>query len=331
ASAPKYILFLTADGFRTDYIEWYDPPTLRKLIGEGARVVHVKNVFPTVTTPNMTALVTGSYPRTTGIAGNTQYQKEDDKIVAKLRDNRAETISETLHKAGWKTGGVNHFMLENRGTDFYRSAGYDDAEKTTDEILDLLNHKEVHFVGAIYGATDHAGHQHGPRSDEVKQAVLGIDRAIGRLIDGLKQRGILDQTLIAFSADHGMSAYEPKGVSIDAAPALKQAGFTVATSQEQMKPDTQVVVLSEGVRLVYFRKVSEAEKQKAIKVLSSIEGAEVLDREKLDALGCHNNRSGDLIVSPLPGYTMSKAGAPGGQHGRFAERNPILFFRGPGV
>ena len=68
-----------------------------------------------------------------------------------------------------------------------------------------------------------------------------------------------------------------------------------------------------------------------MKVLSSIEGAEVLDRNKLDALGCHDNRSGDLIVSPLPGYTMSRAGASGGQHGRFTEQNPILFFRGPGI
>jgi predicted AlkP superfamily pyrophosphatase or phosphodiesterase len=30
-------------------------------------VTHAKNVFPTVTTPNMTSLVTGAYPRTTGL------------------------------------------------------------------------------------------------------------------------------------------------------------------------------------------------------------------------------------------------------------------------
>lgn len=35
-------------------------------------------------------------------------------------------------------------------------------------------------------------------------------------------------------------------------------------------------------------------------------------------------------MSPLPGYTMSRAGAPGGLHGRMTEQNPILVFRGPG-
>jgi len=128
-----------------------------------------------------------------------------------------------------------------------------------------------------------------------------------------------------------MSEFETKQVSMDPAAALRKAGFRVAKSQAELKPDTQIIVISAGVRLIYFRDaVAEPDRKKAFQILSSIAGAEVLDRKRLDALGCHNNRSGDLIVSPMPGYTMSRAGEKGGQHGRFAEQNPILFFRGPG-
>jgi len=328
--AKKYILFLTADGFRTDYIEWYNPPNLKRLIAEGVRIIHAKNVLPTVTTPNMTSLVTGAYPRTTGIACNSQYQKEDDQITDKLRINKAETIAETLHKAGWKTAAVNHFMLAGRGADFYVEPGYDDSEETTDVILDMLKNKRAQFVAAIYGATDHAGHNYGPQSEQVSNAVMGIDHALGRLLQGLKDLGIYEKTLITFTSDHGMSAFEKKQVSADPATVLKEAGFKVASSNAQLNEETQIVMVQYGVRLIYFRKpLSNEEKKRVISALSAIEGAEVLDREKLDALGCHNNRSGDLIVSPLPGYTMSNAGKPGGQHGRFAEANPILFFHGP--
>src|SRR5687768_9210529 len=59
ADTPKYILFLTADGFRTEYIERMRPPHLSALIAEGVRISEVNNVFPTVTTPNMASLVTG--------------------------------------------------------------------------------------------------------------------------------------------------------------------------------------------------------------------------------------------------------------------------------
>lgn len=328
---PRYILFLTADGFRSDYVEWYQPPHLKQLITEGVRVMNATNVFPTLTAPNMCSLVTGAYPRTTGIAANAQYVKELDKIVSKNRDNRAETIAETLHKAGWKTAAVNQFMLENRGTDFYVSTDYDDAAATTAAVLDLLKNRQPRFVGVIYGATDHAGHNHGPRSEEVKKAVLEIDTAIGGLIKGLKELGVFEETLIVFSSDHGMSAYEAKQPRTDAAKALRNAGFRVATSQEQLKADTQIVVIANGVRVIYFRELTPEQKEKATQVLAAIEGAEVLDRKRLDALGCHNNRSGDLIVSPLPRYVMNGAGRTGGLHGQFTERNPILFFRGPGV
>jgi predicted AlkP superfamily pyrophosphatase or phosphodiesterase len=340
-ASPRYILFLTADGFRTDYIEWYHPPNLEALIRDGVRVIRATNVFPTLTAPNMTALVSGAYPRTTTVAGNSQYLTEEDRIVDHIRVNKAETIAETLKKAGWKTGAVNHFMLQHRGVDSYISAGYDDAEKTTDAVLAMLfpggdNPTETQkaprtFVAAIYGATDHAGHSHGPRSKEVQEAVISIDTAIGRLIEGLKAHGTFDQTLITLNADHGMSAYEAKEVSSEPSKALKAAGFKVATSQATLQPDTEVIVLDAGVRMIYLRKLPAERKAQVIKVLSAITGAEILDRAKLDALGCHDNHSGDLIVSPLPGYTMAHAGRNGGLHGRFTERNPILFFHGPGI
>jgi len=48
----------------------YKPPHIKKLITEGVRIDHANNVFPMLTAPNMASLVTGSYPRTTGIAAN---------------------------------------------------------------------------------------------------------------------------------------------------------------------------------------------------------------------------------------------------------------------
>ena len=82
--------------------------------------------------------------------------------------------------------------------------------------------------------------------------------------------------------------------------------------------------------MIYFRHVQADRQREAARLLSEIKGAEVLGRKELDALGCHDNRSGDLIVSPLPGYVIRNAGKTGGLHGRFAERNPVLIFHGPG-
>jgi predicted AlkP superfamily pyrophosphatase or phosphodiesterase len=276
-SRPKYILFLTADGFRTDYIERMSPPHLSALIAEGVRVTEVANVFPTVTTPNMASLVTGAFPRTTGIGSNTQYVREDDRIVSAPRTTVA-TISGMLRKAGWVTGAVGHFILQP-SVDHYAAPGYTESEKTTDAIIDLLQNKNAQFVGAIYGATDQAGHRHGPDSAEVRDAVLGIDRAVGRLVAWLKEKGIYEQTLITFNSDHGMSAFEKQQASIEPARALANAGFRVATSVVELNAETQIVVLNAGVRIVYFRDVpADADRQKAAAVLRQIDGVEVLGK-----------------------------------------------------
>jgi hypothetical protein len=83
-------------------------------------------------------------------------------------------------------------------------------------------------------------------------------------------------------------------VSIEPARALKDAGFSVASSENQMNADTQIVVIDMGSVWFISRKPLTAEqKQKVMSALTAIQGAEILDRKKLDALGCHNNRSGD--------------------------------------
>ena len=329
-AAPKYILFLTADGFRSDYIERLQPPHLSALIAEGVRVTHVTNVFPTVTTPNMASIATGAWPRTTGIGANTHYVREEDRLVSAPRPTVA-TIAGMLRPAGWVTAAAGHFMLQP-AVEFYTAPGYGESEKTTDAIIDFLENKNAHFVGAIYGSTDQAGHRHGPDSPEVREAVMGIDRAVGRLVAYLKAKGIFEETLITFNSDHGMSAFEKRQASTEPAQALAKAGFRVATSAAELKAETQIVVLNAGVRIIYFRAVpSGAERERAAAVLRQIEGVDVLGRKELDALGCHDNRSGDLIVSPKAGFTISNAGGPGGLHGRFTEGNPILFFRGPGI
>ncbi len=329
---PEYIIFITADAFRPDYVEKYNTPHLKSLIREGVWVEKSTDIFPTLTTPNMASLVTGAYPRTTHIAANTQFDSIQQKLVGGPRDNKAVTIAEALKAAGWKTAAVNQFMLENRGVDTYISAGYDNSEKITNLVMDILKKDKARFIGVIYGVTDSIGHKNGPNSPEMKKAVLSVDKEIGKLMEYLKKSGLADKTIICISSDHGMSDFNKKQASAEPADILRKAGYKVATVKTDFQPDTQIILLSYGVRILYFMpNVSEKEKQDIHQLLTQIKGAEVLDRKKLDALGCHDNLSGDLIVSPLPGYVMSGAGEPGGYHGTFDEARTIMIFSGTGV
>jgi predicted AlkP superfamily pyrophosphatase or phosphodiesterase len=321
-----YAIFITSDAFRPDYIEMYQPPNLMQLIKEGVRVKDAVDVFPWTTTTNMTSLVTGSYPATTGIGNNSQYEKETDKIVGGPRNNQAETIGETLQKAKIPTAVVNHFMLQNRGADKYISEG------NADDVVKLIQEKQWPFIAYYYSKTDSIGHEYGPYSSEMKSTVLDIDAQVGKIVAALKKANIYDQTLIVFSSDHGMSAFESKQASIEPAAALKQAGFKVATSQKEIKNDTELIVLAYGSRFIYLRKELSPKQITLLKTtLNDITGAELWDTAKLRNEYHAGPHSGDYAVVPQPGFAMSNANSKGGLHGRPTEKNTMMILRGPGI
>lgn len=332
AKRPRFLLFITIDGFRPDYVELYEPKSIKEIISQGVRVRKATTIFPSLTTPAMCSLITGAYPKTTGIACNSQYVKELDKIVSSPRDNKAETIAETLQKHGWKTAAINQFMLENRGVNIYKSVGYDNSTAVTEAIFQILENNQAQFIAVIYGKTDSIGHKYGPFSEEMKKTVFEIDREIGKIISFLKKKNIYNETLIVLSSDHGMSPFEKKQANLEPIEALKKAGFKVATKNEEIGHETEIIVISAGVRLIYQRKPLSKEKyQKLINSLKSIEGVDVWEKNKLAELGCHPDRSGDLVVVPKPGYCLSGAGEKGGLHGRPTEMNTLLILSGPGI
>ena len=341
ASGPEvdFVLFITADGFRTGYVEWYNPSYIRNLTEGGTRVLQAWPVFPTNTTPNMTSLVTGAYPRTTGVANNSQYVRELDRIVGGPRDNESKTIADMLAEAGWRPAAISHFALDTRGVhgDMYHNletytTTLETPERIGDRAVEIIRSGEADFLAINFGSTDTTGHRYGPRSSEMEEMVLAVDAAVGRILEALKEAGLYERTLITFNADHGMSEFEEKEASMEPAEALRRAGFEVATNQNELGEDTEIIVLAGGVRLIYFRKqLSEEQQQRVMETLEAIEGIKIMDRERLDELHCHPERSGDLIVHPLPGYTISGAGNPGGLHGRLTEADPVLILYGPGI
>jgi predicted AlkP superfamily pyrophosphatase or phosphodiesterase len=72
--------------------------------------------------------------------------------------------------------------------------------------LDLPADQRPRLVLGYFYPVDHAGHEFGPDSPEVNRTIGEADAAIGKLVEGLKARGLYDDTNIIIVADHGMTA-----------------------------------------------------------------------------------------------------------------------------
>lgn len=71
--------------------------------------------------------------------------------------------------------------------------------------FDVATAERPTVFGLYFEDVDHAGHDFGPSSQELKQAVSAVDSAIGELLQGLEERGIAGKVNIIVVADHGMS------------------------------------------------------------------------------------------------------------------------------
>lgn len=111
APRARRALVISLDGLDVRYLEKRDEyglkiPTLRRLMGEGVwgRVV---GVYPSVTYPSHTTIVTGTYPARHAIQGNEIFERPDQPQTGSwnwfARDIRAETLWDVAHGRGLKT------------------------------------------------------------------------------------------------------------------------------------------------------------------------------------------------------------------------------------
>jgi arylsulfatase A-like enzyme len=84
------------------------------------------------------------------------------------------------------------------------------------ELFTRTDREPPVFVFHELALTDGAGHDYGPHHPGLRAALAESDRRVARVLDLLEQRGLLDETLLVLTADHGMA---PQDVALRANPA----------------------------------------------------------------------------------------------------------------
>jgi predicted AlkP superfamily pyrophosphatase or phosphodiesterase len=104
---------LSIDGLRADMLDHpaADLPALRGLAARGARAQAMRPIFPTVTWPCHTSIVTGVSPARHGVLGNLVFDRARGHPVEHYGDRtdvpvRAETLWDRVRAAGGRTAGV---------------------------------------------------------------------------------------------------------------------------------------------------------------------------------------------------------------------------------
>ncbi len=221
------VILISIDGFRYDYLDKYSPPNLQRLAATGVRAEAMIPSFPTLTFPNHYTIVTGLYPAHHGIVANEMYDPSfdatfvyKDPVATEGRWWGGEPIWITADRQGQKTASMfwvgSAAPIDGMRPDYWEPF---DAKVSPDQRadkilgwLDLPAEQRPTFLALYFDQVDHEGHEAGPDSPQVRDAITKVDAAIGRLLDGLRQRGIEERVNIIVVSDHGMKATPPNQV-----------------------------------------------------------------------------------------------------------------------
>lgn len=228
-----YLVLVSIDGFRWDYIDRYPTPNIDRLVATGSRVKRLLPVFPTLTFPNHYSIATGLYPANHGLVGNNFPDPERDKWYS-LRDRasvedrwfyRGEPIWVTAETQGMVAAafffvGTEAPIMGVLPT-FWRSYdGKISGEQRVDQVLTWLQQpKETrpHMNTLYFENVDNHSHWYGPDSPENIEAISKVDTYIGRLLEGIENLPHADRVNIMLVSDHGLGSYreEPQPFILD--------------------------------------------------------------------------------------------------------------------
>lgn len=228
-AAEQLLILISIDGFRWDYLERHDAPTLRALAHDGVHARRMTPCFPSKTFPNHYSLVTGLRPESHGIVSNWFWDPAFAETfgMSKPASNsesrwwdEGEPVWITAERQGVRSAcyfwpGSETEIHGVRPTYFQKFNHKLPAKARVDGLLEWLAlppAQRPRFATLYFDLVDTAGHNFGPLSPECASAVRTADAAIARLLAGLARLGLRERTNLVLVSDHGMSECGPDRV-----------------------------------------------------------------------------------------------------------------------
>ncbi|ERF70989.1 hypothetical protein EPUS_03268 [Endocarpon pusillum Z07020] len=228
--APTTIL-VSLDGFRADFLNRGLTPALNSFIASGVSPRYMLPSFPSVTFPNHFTLVTGLYPESHGVVGNSFWDPELSEeffYTDPLRSLQpkwwtAEPLWVTAENQGVRTavhmwpGSEAHIppleptyldkfnKNEALTTKIERILGLLDLPGDFDNSEGVSPDRRPQLIAAYVPNVDSDGHKYGPNSTEIRVTISDVDSMLAILMEGLYDRNLTEIVNVVVLSDHGMA------------------------------------------------------------------------------------------------------------------------------
>lgn len=224
AQKDNYVLLVSFDAFRFDYVERLKAPNFKEFMAHGIAVESLISTFPSKTFANHYSIITGLQAGHNGLVDNLFY---DDSLATLYTTANRPLVEDPVFYGGlplWQlvqNNGMKSASYFWPGSETQICGRYPDYWKKYDgsvsniaridsvmQWLRLPEKERPRFVSLYFSFTDDVGHRYGPNSSEMNDAILQADSLLGYIMEELGKIE-LEINVIVLS-DHGMAEIEPK-------------------------------------------------------------------------------------------------------------------------
>ncbi len=218
APRAEHVFIVSIDGGKPAVIAESEAPTLKQIAAEGAVTWQASTIFPSITLPSHTSMLTGVGPAKHLINWNN-YMPIKGFV-------KVPTVFSLLHGAdanavsGMFVGKVKfrHLWLKDSVSVFDFGGPQDStpvpgtqeiekdkktAQQVAQQAVPWIKEKKPRLTFIHFADVDTAGHKFGWHSPEQKEALKNADQALQQVWQGIKDAGIADTSVLLISADHG--------------------------------------------------------------------------------------------------------------------------------
>lgn len=240
---PKYTVIVSFDAVGSrDFNTLCELPNFKKFLENSAYCKEVSSIYPTLTYPAHTSIVTGKYPNRHGIVNNTMIQPHRKKPdwFWKRKYVKGSTFYDEARKAGMKVAALLWPVTAGAKINYNIPEILPNRPWETQEMVSFLNGSALYEIELLknfghlrdgvkqpqldnfvhqsllhtlrkykpnltmvhFTDVDTNRHDFGVDAPEIKEAFLRHDIRLKEIIETLQETGMYDETAIIILGDH---------------------------------------------------------------------------------------------------------------------------------
>ena len=306
-----YVILVSFDGFRHDYVEKWNLPNFKAFIKKGTQAEAIVPCFPSLTFPNHYSIVTGLYPASHGLVDNGFYDSASNTVY---RMHEKEKVVDPYYYGGtplWQLArqhglkSASYFWVGSEVSDpklrpdyyypYEESVPYQSRIDQVISWLKLPENERPHFITLYFSSPDSESHDYGPFAEETKKVVFRMDSLLGNLMKAVRETKLPVNTILV--SDHGLSE-------------LTVAPETFIFLDELIDINNKSIRITNARAITHFYVDDAARADSLYNVLKRQEKNYTIWKKKDFPKRWHyqSPRVGDLVMVAKPYHTMVRSG-----------------------